>query len=359
MKTIIAMILIILSISSPSFAYTLYTNTNAGITISNPGTKTTFTNLGYIQSVSSTTRNIAYIMSSPFTFLVTSAPATILLTRSGGTETATATMSYRMMSANYPMSVVDGINANLGTTVSSTDSGQWWGVAGIVTQIAFTQTPVAGTYISASQAFSLLDGTTKSAAFTVKCLVQTNSFAISELLPLTATFLRKAPANAGCFAGTAVQVGAVNPCFNTYGGTNADYGVIGITYPAGVGNVSVRIVPNIGDTADSNNGSNHVLTSENGATISWQSQIRISNMIASQNVATVQASCTLTNRADGISGTVGGNSTFNSKSAGSYAFCWGLSPYSSKAFPTDVAVNFSDATAGTYRASYSVIVDTY
>lgn len=357
LKSLIISILIILSTAAVAPAYTLYqASTAPGVTLSNTGTRTSFSSSDWIHVASGRRYTLAYIWSAPFNLIVTSAPSTVTLTRSGGTETAVATISYRMMSNNYPVSTSDGVSAGLGQAASSSDTS-YWGISAIITNITFTQAPVAGSYVSATQTYSILDGTTKSITFTVGCNVQNSAFTISEMKPLSISLTPKTPLNPSC-AGSTITVTGSNPCFAQRSSTSADLGVISVVYPAGAGNVSVRMIPNGGNGITSD-GIANVLTSGSGSTISWTSHVRISQLIASTDLSTVLSSCTLQGGtvAEVPSGTAGGISSFNSKASGNYSFCWGLGVYGNSGFPD--SMTFSTAAPGTYSATYTVLIDTY
>ena len=357
-KTIIIAILILLStVSVAPAAYTLNQSTAPpGVTISNTGTRTSFSSVDWIHLSAARKCMLGYIWSAPFSLVVTSAPSAVTLVRSGGAETAVATISYRMMSGSYPVSATDGVSAGLGQAASSSDTA-YWGISAIITNITFSQAPVAGSYISATQTYSILDGTTKSITFTVACSVQNSAFTISEVKPLSISLTPKVPLNSSC-AGSTITVTGSNPCFAQRSNTNADLGVISVTYPSGAGNVSVRMIPNGGNGITSD-GIANVLMSGSGSSISWTSHVRISQLIASTDLAAVLASCTLQggSLAEVPYGTAGGISSFNGKSAGNYSFCWGLGIYGNSGFPD--TMTFSSAAPGTYSATYTVLIDTY
>ena len=357
LKTLIISILIILSTVSVAPAYTLYQATTVpGVTLSNTGTRTSFISPDWIHIASGRRYNLAYIWSAPFNLVVTSAPSTVTLTRSGGTETAVATVVYRMMSGNYPISSTDGISANLGQAATSSDTA-YWGISAIITNIVFTQAPVAGSYVSTTQTYSILDGTTKSITYTVGCNVQNSAFVISEAKPLSISLTPIVPFNPACI-GSTVSITGYNSCFVKRTSTNSDFGVISVTYPAGAGNVSVRMTPNSGSGIYTD-GASQILTSGSGSTISWTSHIRLSQLISSTDLGTVLASCSLQGGAPAelLTGTAGAITSYNSKAAGAYSFCWGLNSYSNSALPD--AMMFSDASTGTYTGTYTVIIDTY
>ena len=364
MKKTLLFILLILSIASQSFAWALTKSTDIGVTLANPGARTSFTTYDWIYKSGTSANNLCYASSGATNLTVTSAPTTIILTRSGGTQTATATVVYRidMTGLVYPNSPVDGISAGLGSII--TMNGQsYYRVSVFISGLTFSATPVTGNYISASQTYSMLGGTTNSVSFTVNANVKNDTFAVTELQPIKLTFNRKLPANPSCYSGDVMNAGINGDnCFVAQSASTGNYGVVSIIYPAGTGNVSARIVSNNADNSSgSSAGVTSVFTNSGGATISMKNQIMVSNLIASTNVATVQSTCVLNGSypASAPTGTAGGIASWNNPSAGTYSFCWMFGAEAGGPGWLNQPITFSNTATGTYHASYTLIIDSY